>query len=538
MSEQSVKGVRGVNSGDGVMSVREALALPAFRNAGVRVLHGDDRLDTPVRWVHVAESARAGHLLSGGELLLATGAGWGEDAASRRALVRSFAAAGAAALVLEIGLVWTEVPEDVLSVCRETGLPLVTTGAEIRFIDVSEQVHAELLAQQVARVEAMQDVSGTFTTMMVEGAPPQQLIVQASRLLGAPVVLEDPAHRVICYAEGLEQPSDLLHSWPSRSRRWESRLGHTGSVSDPVPLPDEPGWCVDVMARGSHWGRLIQLGAGSAAASRAGAEHVLRHAAIALAVERLGSSRPYSWEDLLDRSVLDRLSGNLFTTASGMSAVLEASGFRTRNRSLLALEVRGTETPETVRRIAAHTGWDILAAPASGPDAQHPGRVAAIVSAPSGGDVRSTLSAALAAAGIAPDVPVLVSPVRHEVAELARALRSLERIPHAAPGVTAVGATPVSTLMDELSDDVHVRDFGDRVLAPVHDYDRRHDGDLLATLAAVVRHPSSRSAAAAELHLSRTSLYSRIATVERLLGMDLNDGDAQFTLNLALRTSR
>jgi len=52
----------------------------------------------------------------------------------------------------------------------------------------------------------------------------------------------------------------------------------------------------------------------------------------------------------------------------------------------------------------------------------------------------------------------------------------------------------------------------------------------------VLRHPSSRSAVAEDLHLSRTSLYSRIATIERLLGMDLGDGETQFALGLALRT--
>lgn len=523
------------------MTVREALSLPAFRDSGVRVLNGDDRLDRPVRWVHVAESARAGHLLTGGELLLATGSGWGEDAASRRELITSFHSAGAAALVLEIGQVWDAVPPEVSDACREVGLPLVVTGTEIRFIDVSEQVHTELLAHQFSQVEAMRDVSEIFTMMIVEGAPPRQLITQASRLLGAPLVLEDPAHRVIFYAEGLSLPSDLLSRWQSRSRRWESTLGHVGRVPEPVVLPDEPGWCVDVMARGTHWGRLVQLGPCS---PRAGAAHVLRHAAIALAVERLGSRRPYSWEDLLNQSTLDRLTGNHFTTSEGMSGVLEASGFRTQGRALLAVEVRpggdGTAgstsvDPGTARAVAGRTGWDVLAASAP----EHPERVAAIMSAPAGEDMHATIeSLSRRATGIPADSPVLVSRVCAEVAELVRALRGLARVQEAPAGVHEVGATPVSTLMHELSDDVHVREFGDRLLEPLRSYDSRHAGDLTDTVAAVLRHPSSRSAVAAELHLSRTSLYSRIATIERLLGLELNDGETQFALGLALRTNR
>lgn len=516
------------------LTVQETLALPAFRNTAVRVLVGGDQLDRPVRWVHVAESARAGQLLRGGELLLATGSGWGADAASRRSLVRSFHDAGAAALVLEIGQYWSEVPAEVVAECRRTGLPLITTGSEIRFIDVSEQVHATLLGREIARVEAMREVAETFTAMIVDGAPPQQLILQAARLLGSAVVLEDPAHRVVYYAVGLELPSSLLDNWASRSTRWSAAVGRVGMVAEPVTLPDAAGWCVDVMARGTHWGRLIVLGDPSPVA---GTSHVLRQAAMALAVERLGASRPFTWEDLLHRAAMDRLTGNLYTTTDGLAEVLAASGFRTRNRSLIAVEVRGGDMDAVaVRRIADRTGWDVLAAPGdinegAGAAADLSDRIWAVVSAPAGGDPLSMLKSLTDWPGAA----VLLSPVRRDASDLARALRSLSRVTEVELGVTVIGGTPVSTLVDSLSADVHVRDFSRWLLGPLVDHDARHGGDLVETLRVVLEHPASRSAAATALHLSRTSLYARIATIERLLDMDLADGEVQFSLGLAVR---
>lgn len=517
------------------LTVQDTLALPAFRNTAVRVLVGESQLDRPVRWVHVAESARAGQLLRGGELLLATGSGWGADAASRRALVRSFHDAGAAALVLEIGQYWSDVPQEVVAECRRTGLPLITTGSEIRFLDVSEQVHATLLGREIARVEAMREVAETFTAMIVDGAPPQQLILQAARLLGAAVVLEDPAHRVVYYAVGLELPSSLLDNWASRSARWSAAVGRVGMVAEPVALPDAAGWCVDVMARGTHWGRLLVLGDPSPVA---GTAHVLRQAAMALAVERLGASRPFTWEDLLHRAAMDRLTGNLYTTTDGLAEVLAASGFRTRNRSLIAVEVRGGAAgavdATAVRRIADRTGWDVLAAPGDvteGAATDLTDRIWAVVSAPVGGDPLSMLKSLTDWPGAA----VLLSPVRRDASDLARALRSLSRVTEAEPGVTVIGGTPVSTLVDSLSADVHVRDFSRWLLGPLVDHDARHGGDLVETLRVVLEHPASRSAAATALHLSRTSLYARIATIERLLDMDLADGEVQFALGLAVR---
>lgn len=511
------------------LTVRETLSLSAFRHTAVQVLVGGNQLDSPVRWVHVAESARSGHLLRGGELLLATGSGWGADAASRKELLHSFHDAGASALVLEIGQFWTEVPADVVQVCRELSLPLVTTGSEIRFLDVSEQVHAELLAREVTKVESMRDIAETFTSMIVDGAPPQQLILQAARLLRTPLVLEDPSHRVVYHAAGLELPSTLLEDWVGRSARWAAAVGRIGTVGEPVPLPGG-GWCVDVMARGTHWGRLIALEpTGDSQAPVTGAAHILRQAAMALAVERLGSGRPFTWEDLLNRSVMDRLTGHRYTTAAGLTEVLAASGLRTHNRSLIALEVRGDSVDAVaVRRIADLTGWDVLASP----DVVVAGRVSAVLSAPVGGDPLGNLRSLTDW----PGTVSLASPPQREAADLARSLRALSRVSTAEPGLTVIGGTPLSTVVGDLSDDVHVRNFATDLLEPLHTHDARHDGDLVPTLAAVLRHPSSRSAAAEELHLSRTSLYSRIATIERLLGMDLTDGETQFALGLALRT--
>lgn len=67
-------------------------------------------------------------------------------------------------------------------------------------------------------------------------------------------------------------------------------------------------------------------------------------------------------------------------------------------------------------------------------------------------------------------------------------------------------------------------------------HDARNDSDLMLTLSTLLEHPTSRSAAAQKLHLSRTALYSRIATIERLLAVDLNKGEDFFGLTLAVRS--
>jgi len=54
----------------------------------------------------------------------------------------------------------------------------------------------------------------------------------------------------------------------------------------------------------------------------------------------------------------------------------------------------------------------------------------------------------------------------------------------------------------------------------------------------VLAHPANRTAAAAASHLSRSVFYQRIALIEQLLDMDLDDGETQTALHLALLVRR
>ena len=61
-----------------MLTVESVLALPVVQAGDPEVLAGRDKLQTPVRWVHVAELTSVAALLGGGELVLSTGLGFGD----------------------------------------------------------------------------------------------------------------------------------------------------------------------------------------------------------------------------------------------------------------------------------------------------------------------------------------------------------------------------------------------------------------------------------------------------------------------------
>jgi purine catabolism regulator len=124
----------------------------------------------------------------------------------------------------------------------------------------------------------------------------------------------------------------------------------------------------------------------------------------------------------------------------------------------------------------------------------------------------------------------------HEAADLAggKARRRAGR----GPFLRRAENRPLVQLVTALRDDHRVLEHGERMLAPLIAHDLSRSGDLLDVLEAMLAHPGNRTAAAGASHLSRSVFYQRIALIEELLGADLDDGETQTALHLALLVRR
>lgn len=526
------------------ITLKDILALPVLVAAGTRLLSEASHLDQPIRWVHVVDTPRGGELIDGGELLLTTGASLGKTAPERYRTIDKWVDAGAAALLIEIGVVLDELPQDILEHCAERELPLIVTAGEVRFLEVTEAVHSAVLSRQFQQVEQLQRINESFWSLMYNRAQAEQLILHTSRELALPVVLEDLAHRVILYAEGHELPSQLLQGWEGKSRRWASDHSAAGLIANPVTVQDpensEVSWSfIDIQGQGIHWGRLFVRGA---ALDDTLTLHTMRHAAMALTIERLGALNPHAWTDLRERMGLKRVLKNRFTTVEGQKVVLESNGFHTDGRALLASELRSAErlSLTSVRDVLLSISPDVEVMVAHHENNSH--RVVCIISANSQKWEAAELAevARQALAGLGTAIEFLVATGPRGPIDLSSALHRMSalnaQIPETGVALRRADRNQFDGLVNYLHQDVRVQEFGETTLQPVLLHDARNDSDLMVTLSTLLEHPTSRSAAAQELHLSRTALYSRIATIERLLAVDLNKGEDFFGLSLAVRS--
>lgn len=525
-----------------LLTVREVLSLDAMTEGRPEVIVGGAALDHLVRWVHSSDSAGVARLLVGGELLLSTGSAWPEEPEALRRFIRSLVDAGLAALVLELGVHYRYVPAVVMEAARESGLGLIALHREVRFVTVTEAVHGRIFLQQTEALRARDDVRERFTALALRGAPADFVVHQLAQTLGAPVVLENLAHEVVAAEGGTAHENELFAEWELRSRgaHRETRGIPTADVR-----PDQ--WLVvPVEARGVRWGHVIALPGPRHPAGRAS---VLEQGAIALALGRLADGDTDEWSRISYRRLVDGLLSGRFAGAAGAAARLEAAGLPVGGARLVGLVIAGSpvtaEAADAAARAlrgralagSAPTG---LTGPAGAILLSLPPEVTfddeavlafaqtVIAGSPAAAD-RLVVSVGSAGVGIEEGLASL-----HEAIALARGRR------RAARGIQLRRSAdhPLVHLVAELRDDHRLLRHGERMLAPliVHDLDR--GGDLLDVLEAMLQHPGNRTAAASASHLSRSVFYQRIALIEELLGVDLDDGETQTGLHLALLVRR
>lgn len=521
---------------DALPTVAEAIADPAFVAGYPEVVAGREALGNRVRWVHASDNVDVARFFEGGELLLSTGNGWPTGDAALASLVEGLSAAGVAGIVLELGSRFETAPRALLDASNRVGLPLVVLRREVRFVSLTEAIHRRIIGSQIDALRASAEVRERFTSLALRGAPADHVVAQLARTLSAPVVLENLAHEVVAAEAVGSADADVLGDWVRRSR-----------AAHAAP-PSEREWLiVPVDARGTRWGSLVAL---PGAAHPAGRLSVLEQGAIALAIGCLADGGANEWTRMARRGLLDGLLGGRFATAADAVARLQASGLPVNGRNLYGVAVSGGSSasaplePAAVESAAVAIG---ATARAIGLDDPPLPVTVALLSLPATRHLdEESARAFLKALGDGPRVSLTIGRAAIGIDE---ALASMhDAIDHSASGnagdadagarIRWADERPLAHLLNSLRDDHRLLDHGERMLAPLIEHDARTDGDLEAVLAAMLAHPSNRTAAAKASHLSRSVFYQRLAVIGSLLGADLDDGETQTALHIALLARR
>ncbi|MEO7746599.1 MAG: PucR family transcriptional regulator [Actinomycetota bacterium] len=531
-----------------MLTVREVLALPVVRAGGPQVVAGATGLDAEVRWVHVSELADIAALLRGGELIFTTGIALPAGRAGQRRYVDELARAGASGLVVELGRRWEQVPPGIAQRAEDLGLPVAALHTAVPFVQVTETVHALIINAQYAALQQSEEAHRAFTGLSVEGASVADIVERAAQMSGHAVVLEDLAHRAVVTAAGPSSTARLLADWEARSR------GAT-----------EPWLVVPVGPRSQRWARLV---APHPTPGDTGVAMVLERAAEALALNRLLERDQVSLEQQAHRGVVADLladhAASRPTDEAAVQARARALGLVVTDRELIgvavwspavvpvdavATERRDRSLAEAVTRAVRSTRTSALVATVE------PGQVLLLCSLP------PARTAAATAAGLRR----LSLAVRDQLRSVGWAQPHTVGVGEPVTGIGAVSASLVLAghvaqvaaslppsadrpyfdsgdvrlrgVLGALSEDPRLVAFADSELGRLRAHDARHEGDLVATLRAFLHARGNISALSRASHLSRPALYARLARIQDVLGVDLEDAESNLSLHVALLVS-
>ncbi len=535
-----------------VLTLREVLALPVLRAGGPEVVAGAAGLDAEVRWVHVSELADIAALLRGGELILTTGIALPAGRAGQRRYVDELAGAGASGLVVELGRRWEQVPPGIAQRAEDVGLPVAALHAAVPFVQVTETVHALIINAQYAALQQSEEAHRAFTGLSVEGAPVADIVERAAQMSGHAVVLEDLAHRAVVTAAGPSSTARLLADWEARSR-----------AQDDAGDRAEPWLVVPVGPRSQRWARLV---APHPTPGDTGVAMVLERAAEALALNRLLERDQVSLEQQAHRGVVADLladhAASRPTDEAAVQARARALGLAVTDRELVgvavwspaavavdavATERRDRSLVEAVTRAVRSTRTSALVATVE------PGQVLLLCSLP---PARTGPTAALRRLSLAVHdqlrsagwtQPHTVG-VGEPVTSLGAVSGSLVLAGHVAQVAASLppsadrpyfdsGDVRLRGVLGALREDPRLVAFADSELGRLRAHDTGHGTDLVATLRAYLHTRGNVSALARASHLSRPALYARLARIQDVLGVDLEDAESNLSLHVALLVS-
>ena len=109
------------------------------------------------------------------------------------------AAAGALGVVVELAA-GVPLAQSVKRPAEQLDLALVALRREIKFVEVTEEVHRRIVSEQFEEVAFDRRVHETFTDLSMKRVSAIGIVEATARMLDEPVVLEDLAHQAVAIA--------------------------------------------------------------------------------------------------------------------------------------------------------------------------------------------------------------------------------------------------------------------------------------------------------------------------------------------------
>jgi purine catabolism regulator len=486
----------------------------------LEVVAGAAGLDRAVRWVHISELADPTPWLSGGEVLLTTGLGFGDG------YVERLVAHGLTGLGFGVGFSHARVPDALLQVADTHGFPVFEVPYEVPFIAITERAAAQLVNEQYALLRRALSAHERLEQVVLSERGLEGVAAALATMIGGPALILDARGEVLARrgkADVSAVQAELRARLAAGVRRGYGPESLPGALALPVARADGTPEAWLIAARDA--GPLNEL------------DRLTLHQAVTIvALELLRRRVVDDTERRLAGDVLSALVGGDLAGAE-LARRLKPFGLRERAGVLVLAPPRGVRAvieEELARAVREEAGGGLVAEAGA--------LLCALLPAASDDELFRLSERLLARLGT--PVPAgagrCVTPGElrrgfHEArcALEARALGANSDEPPA--GLATYRDLGSFQLLLSLQDDDALRLFCDSILAPIEDSEGAYGGELMRSLEAFIECNGQWERAAKALFCHRHTLRYRIRRVEELTGRSLDSARDRIDFWLALR---
>ena len=490
-----------------------ARGLTQVESLGLTLVAGAHAADREIAWAHAIELSDPTPYLTGGELVMTTGINIGGDAAAQADYLARLSSAGTAALAVDTGTTFSEVPSGVLAAGDDSGIPVLQVPASTPFIAIARVVIDAVKADELRSVQRVVDHQEVLARATLRGGIPAVVDTLADSLSAAVVVTGADGGMLAAAGVGHQRLGTVL----TQSVRPATARHHAGYVTaDGDALITVQTLRVAQPVRGHLAVRTVQP---LSTADRL----LLAHAVSLISIALEKPARVMDAEQRLRTAVTREMLSGSGTVDAGL---LRFFGFEP-DGDVVVVVLSGAgpvcAAEQNLGRLLSAAGAYLLA----------PRGDEIVIVLPAAGSRRrisDVINAFGRTCGRAPaggvSRPGRLCAITMAVEEAGVALQC-----GAGSGITEFGELGAfgALLGGRSTAELHL------FAAPLDPLAGRDD-ELIETLAAFLQHNGQLEAAAASLHVHRHTMRNRVRRISEMLSDDLGSADTRARLWLALKS--
>ncbi len=530
--------------------------------ADAKVVAGKKGLKATVTSVTVGEVPDIAHWLEGGEIVLSTLYAVGEKTEDQLKFIEKLIKAKASALLVKPERFIGKLDIKIIRLAEENNFPLIEVPPEIRWTEIVGKIYHQIIGQHLDFQKRSFDIHRKLLEQVMKGEGYESIAKTAASLIDRPVLIEDENNKPLAKAKLNKEQADIL---PEFQEDEPEKVGHASrtrlekdkrfpaKVSTPIIVEQETLGHVSTIEAKKALNELDLIALQHAATITAlemGKERIKLEAEIRLKgdfIDDLIAKQFQSEEALLKRA--SYLGCNLSKGSQVM--IVDIDDFE----SHIAKNNLNENDVQRIRREFFNTVNWIIGLEAENSLVSLKSDSVIVFLTPNGKDkealeskdfsIAKSLQKGLAerfekfsfSIGISTfhnsdEIDKAFNEARIAV-DISKRLDETEKI----TSFKEVGTYKLLTgLLDNNKDEL--KSFYEETVAPLIEYDKKHDSELIKTLEGYFRYDENISEVAKNMFAHRHTIRYRLERINELSGLDINKSDDKERLALGLKLSR